>query len=271
MCLYVPQPLCARLRNISIQFVYPAWTIHFFILPCSPSPWLPLPTPQQCPSFFSARRRSLFSARPASPRLAPATPGRHSPTMARVKSSAHRRSFFIPRRRSFFNARPASPHPAPAAPERHCPVLPGRTLLTPASAALPVSSGPGPSLRRCARQPGLWPVPPHPSAQASISPAIVVPVRLGSGRHRPGRALAAPASAAPTLVLFTSLLLLFPGYVFYSLMPKTLALALDWVYCYESRFEWKNFVFVFHGEWSCNVESSCFASTYALKQRETIE
>jgi hypothetical protein len=101
-----------------------------------------------------------------------------------------------------------------------------------------------------------------------------VPVRSGSGRRRPAlprpsHAPAAPASAAPTpVLLFTSLLLLFPCSVFYSVMLKTLALTL--IECIVMKVGLNGrtlFLFSMVNEVAI-LESSCLASTYALKQRE---
>jgi hypothetical protein len=123
--------------------------------------------------------------------------------------------FAIPARTTPFFILPRSPTPrlpAPhglAAPELlHRPPLqhlqrpsgfappsPDRAPLAPAGAALPVRLGPGPSCCCCTRQPRLWPVPPHLSAQAPISPAIVPPVGPGSDRHRP--TLPRPRPARP--------------------------------------------------------------------------
>jgi hypothetical protein len=184
----------------------------FSFFPALVRPSSPPPTPRPRPSFFSARRRSFFSARPASPRLALAAPGRRRPALPRAKSSA--------RRRSFFNARPALPRPAPAAPGWRCL---GRAPLTPAGAALPVRLGPGPSCCCCAHQPGLQPVPPHPSTRAPISPATVAPIRPGSGWRRPtlahpGCAPAAPASAAPTRFFFLLVCFFFFQALFFTLL-----------------------------------------------------
>jgi hypothetical protein len=202
VCLYV-HCLCAP-RNIRVQFVIPSRTTPFFILPRSPAPRLPGPHAPGAPELLQRTPPQLLQ-RSAGFTLP-------CPTLPRAKSSA--------RRRSFFNAWPASPRPAPAAPGWRCL---GRAPLAPAGAALPVRLGPGPSCCCCAHQPGLQPVPPHPSARAPISPATVAPIRPGSGWRRPtlahpGCAPAAPASAAPTRFFFLLVCFFFFQALFFTLL-----------------------------------------------------
>jgi hypothetical protein len=185
-------------------------------------PGSPLPTAWPRLSFFTARRCSIFNARQASPRPAPTAPRSPQPAppcpsawvpvppvaAALVNPGSGRcRPTYPPRPRSL----PPLFRPSARAPIGTAPPCPGRALLAPVGAALPIRLSPGPSRCRCTRQPRLQPVPPHLSARAPISPTIVAPVR-------PGRALATPASAALTRFFFLLVCFFFFQALFFTLL-----------------------------------------------------
>jgi hypothetical protein len=204
-------PLCAKEHTCPICYPLPNHSVfHSSSLSCAPAPWSP------CPGRARASSAHTTAASSALGRLHPALP---HPTPGKVFSPPPQ---LLQRLAGFAPPSPgrawlALPRPRPARPGRCRPARPPRSwslllLLrssarAPAGAAPPIRPGPDLSRHCCAHPPRLRLAPPHPGP--------------------PGLCTGCPGIGSPDpVLLFTSLLLLFPGSVFYSIMLNTLALAL---------------------------------------------